>query len=164
MPMLDVYIPNGALKPDAEAALLNQICEIVIRHEGLDPADPVTRSVTWAFLHRPVVFVAGSPAEAPHYKVVPSVLEGQLSQSARAAVIAEITEAILDAENGAWPRNAGRVWVIPTEIPEGHWGGLGMPNPLATVLAGLTGIGADEARSLAAERIAASRAERARLP
>ena len=54
MPMLDVYIPDGALSPEAEATLLNRITEIVIGHEGFDPANPLARSATWVFLHRPV--------------------------------------------------------------------------------------------------------------
>jgi phenylpyruvate tautomerase PptA (4-oxalocrotonate tautomerase family) len=163
--MLDVYIPDGALQAGTEAALLNRLTEIVIRYEGFDPADPVVRSVSWLFLHRPAaVHVGGSPADAPHYKVVASVPEGQFDEKARAGVIAEVTEAILDAENGAWPRDAGRIWVFPTDIPEGHWGGHGQATPLAVILARLTGDDIDHARSLAAERIAASRAERARPP
>lgn len=165
MPMLDVYVPDGALQPEAEAALANQITEILIRHEGFDPADPVARSISWVFLHRPAtVYVGGAPADAPRYKIVASVPEGQLDERKRAGVIAEATEAILDAENGAWPRDAGRVWVFPTEVPEGHWGGRGQITPLAAILSRLTGQETEQARTLAARRIAASRAEHARLP
>ncbi|GAA0491250.1 hypothetical protein Ade02nite_22860 [Paractinoplanes deccanensis] len=165
MPMLDVYIPEGALRPDAEAALLDRITEILIRHEGFDPADPVTRSVSWLWLHRPAaVYVGGKPAGEPRYKVVPSAPEGQLGERARAGVIAEVTEAILDAEDGAWPRDPSRIWVFPTEIPEGHWGGWGTIRPLAAILARLTGGDAEQARILARRRIEASRAERARQP
>lgn len=165
MPMLDVYIPEGALQPEAEAALMSRITEILIRHEGFDPADPVVRSVSWVFVHRPAaVCVGGVSADVPRYKVVPSVPEGQLDEQARAGVIAEVTEAILDAENGAWPRDASRIWVFPTEIPEGHWGGHGQITPLATILGRLTDHDAERARALAAQRIAASRAEHTRLP
>jgi phenylpyruvate tautomerase PptA (4-oxalocrotonate tautomerase family) len=165
MPMLDVYIPDGALQPKDEAALVNQITEILIRHEGFDPADPVARSASWAFLHRPAaVYVGGAPADAPRYKVIASVPEGQLDERKRAGVIAEVTDAILDAENGAWPRDAGRVWVFPTEVPEGYWGGRGQITPLAAILSRLGGHDAEQARTLAAQRIAATRAEHARLP
>jgi len=165
MPMLDVYITDGALHPGAEAALLNQITEILIRHEGFDPASQVARAASWVFLHRQAtVYVGGSPEDAPHYKVVASVPEGQLDEKARAGVIADVTEAILDAEDGAWPRDAGRIWVFPTEIPEGCWGGRGQATPLATILARLAGHDAGQARALAARRIAASRAARTRLP
>ncbi|MGX4735715.1 hypothetical protein [Kitasatospora griseola] len=165
MPMLDVHIPDGALRPEAEAALLDRITGILIRHEGFDPTDPVTRSVSWLFLHRPAaVYVGGRIADAPRYKVVPSVPEGQLDADKRAGVIADVTEAILDAEDGAWPRDPARIWVFPTEIPEGHWGGYGQIRPLATILARLTDDDHDRARTLATERITASRTERHSLP
>jgi len=153
--MLDVYIPDGALPPGTEAALLNQVTEILIRHEGFDPADPVVRSASWAFLHRPTaVYVGGAPADAPRYKVVASIPEGQLDELSRAGVIAEVTEAILDAEDGTWPRDAGRVWVFPTEVPEGHWGGHGQATPLEVILSRLAGLDAEQARTLAAQRSA----------
>lgn len=165
MPMLDVYIPEGALESEAEAALMNRLTEILIRHDRLDPTDPVARTACWVFLHRPAgVYVAGAIADAPRYKVVPSVAEGQLDQRTRAGLTADITEAILDAENGAWPPDPGRVWVFPTDIPEGHWGSQGRIVPLATILALLTGADREQARRLATERISASRAEHARLP
>jgi phenylpyruvate tautomerase PptA (4-oxalocrotonate tautomerase family) len=165
MPMLDVYIPDGALRADAEAALVDRLTDILIRNEGFDPADPVTRSVSWLWLHRPAaVYVGGNLADAPHYKIVPSVPEGQLDENGRRSVIAEITEAILDAERGAWPRDTSRVWVFPTLIPEGYWGGRGDITPLALILARITGGDPERARALARQRIAVSRDERARLP
>jgi phenylpyruvate tautomerase PptA (4-oxalocrotonate tautomerase family) len=165
VPMLDVYVPEGALRPDAEATLLGRLTEILIRHEGFDPTDPVTRAVSWAFLHRPAaVHVGGLPAEEPRYKVVVTVPEGQLDRSARESVVAEVTEAVLDAEEGARPRDATRVWVFPTEIPDGYWGGRGRITPLSDILQRLTGGDRDQARELAAQRITASRTERAPLP
>ena len=163
MPMLDVYIPEGAMRAEAERALLGRLTEILLRWEAFDPADSAIRSVSWAFLHRPVdVYVAGAPAALPRYKVVASVPEGQLDERARAAVVAEVTEAVLDAEEGARPREEGRVWVFPTEIPESHWGGNGRITPLAAILERQTD-DAERARALAAERIAASRAARTRV-
>jgi phenylpyruvate tautomerase PptA (4-oxalocrotonate tautomerase family) len=95
--------------------------------------------------------------------VVPSTPEGQLDQRSRNAVVAEVTDAILDAENGAWPRDPRRVWVFPTDIPEGHWGGAGSIVPLADILS-LLRHDSRQARKLAAERITASRTEHANLP
>lgn len=89
--------------------------------------------------------------------------EGQLDWDARDSVVAQVTEAILDAENGAWPRDPRRVWVFPLEIPEGHWGGAGHIVPLADILA-LTGISPEQARTLAAQRITATRTEHTSLP
>ncbi|MEV7020526.1 hypothetical protein [Kitasatospora sp. NPDC093558] len=165
MPLLDVHIPEGALRPEAEATLLDRITTILIRHEGFDPDDPTVREVSWLFLHRPAaVYVGGKPADAPRYKVVPSVPEGQFDPEIRAGVIADVTEAILDAEDGAWPRDPGRVWVFPTEVPEGHWGTAGQVRPLAAILARLTGGDRGRSGALARQRLAASRAEHAALP
>ncbi|MCU1679311.1 MAG: hypothetical protein JWQ81_50 [Amycolatopsis sp.] len=160
--MLDVYVPAEALHPEAEATLLSRLTDILITHEGFDPADRAVRAVSWVFLHRPAaVYVAGALAEAPRYKIVATVPEGQLDRSARDAVVAEVTEAVLDAEQGAWQRDPGRVWVFPTEVPDGYWGGRGRITPLADILRRITGDDAEQARKLAARRIAASRAERA---
>ncbi len=165
MPMLDVYIPEGTFAADRETALMNQITEILIRHEGFDPADPTTRSASWVFLHRPAaVYVGGAPANAPRYKVVPSVPEGQLDAGRRADVVREVTEAILDAEDVAWPHDPGRIWVFPTEIPEGHWGAFGEIRPLKRILSRFTGDDIEQATNLAAKRITASRTERTQLP
>ena len=132
--MLDVHIPDGALRPEAEAALVERLTEILIRHEGFDPTDPAARAVSWVFVHHPTVYVAGRPADTPRYKVVPSVPEGQLDAAGRAGVVREVTEAVLAAEQGRWPRDPNRVWVFPTEIPDGHWGGGGEIRPLAAIL------------------------------
>ncbi|HEX4362021.1 MAG TPA: hypothetical protein VH141_31105 [Pseudonocardia sp.] len=163
MPMLDVYVPEAALRPEAEATLLGRLTDILMTWEGFDPADPVMRNVSWVFLHRPAaVFVAGTPATAPRYKVVATVPEGQLDERARASVVAEVTEAVLDAEEGRWPREVARIWVFPTEVPEGYWGGQGRVMHLADILGRVTD--PETARALADKRIAASRAGRTVLP
>jgi phenylpyruvate tautomerase PptA (4-oxalocrotonate tautomerase family) len=162
--MLDVYVPEGALRPAAEAAMISRITKILIAHEGFDPADPAALAASWVFVHRPAtVYVAGAPTDTPRYKVVATVPEGQLDEVGRAGVIAEVTDAILDAEEGAWPRDVGRVWVFPTELPDGHWGGRGRVMRLAEILRRLTGDDEEKARALAAERVAASRAARAHV-
>src|SRR5215469_3907709 len=67
--------PSQRAPAGAEAALVNRITEI-LRHEGFDPANAVTRSVSWVFVHRAaVVYVGGTPADVPRYKVIPSVSE-----------------------------------------------------------------------------------------
>jgi phenylpyruvate tautomerase PptA (4-oxalocrotonate tautomerase family) len=164
VPMIDAYIPEGALRPEAEAALIDRLTGMLMTWEGFDPTDSVMRNVSWVFLHRPTaVYVAGAPAEEPRYKIVTTVPEGQLTEHSRAGVIADVTEAVLDAEEGTRPRDKARVWVFPTDIPDGQWGGRGRIMRLADILRRTTD-DADEARALAAERITASRAERAAAP
>lgn len=126
MPMLDVTIPEGALSADAEAALCKRLTDLLIRHEGADPSNPVVQSIAWVFVHRPArMFVAGDEADAPRYRVVATVPEGQYTDERRAAMVADVTEAVLDAEEGRHPRDPMRVWVFPNEQPDGTWGGAG---------------------------------------
>jgi hypothetical protein len=40
MPFLDACIPQGALMPDAERSLAAKITDLLIEHEGVDPAKP----------------------------------------------------------------------------------------------------------------------------
>jgi phenylpyruvate tautomerase PptA (4-oxalocrotonate tautomerase family) len=134
MPMMDAFIPEGALSMEAELRLVAELTDILLRNEGADPSNPVTRSIAWVFLHRPTaVFVGGAPAPEPRYRIVVTVPEGQLDDERRAAMVSEVTDAILDAEDGAHERDAMRVWVFPTELPDGLWGAGGRINTLADI-------------------------------
>ena len=134
MPMLDITIPEGALAPAAEQALLATLTDVLLKHEGADPTNPQARALAWIFLHRPAaLFVAGKPAEQPHYRVQVSVPEGQFDDERRAGMVAAVTEAILDAEQGVRPRDPNRIWVFASEIPDGTWGGAGRIARLADI-------------------------------
>jgi hypothetical protein len=39
MPMLDASIPEGAKAPNAEAELLRELTDLLMRHEGIDPGN-----------------------------------------------------------------------------------------------------------------------------
>ena len=156
MPQLDAYIPAGALTPDAEADLMAKVTDLLIRHEGADPTNETVRSIAWVFVHRPeTVYVGGRPAAAPRYRFVASVPEGQFNEERRQAMTAEITDAVLDAEQGAHPRDPMRVWVFTLEVPDGAWGGGGRVVTLADI-AGLA-LGDAEAGREYAERVFAER-------
>jgi phenylpyruvate tautomerase PptA (4-oxalocrotonate tautomerase family) len=158
MPMLDAYIPAGALAADAEQALLAKLTDLLLLHEGADPANEAARSVAWVSLHRPeTVFVAGKPAERPRYRIVASVPEGQFNAERREAIVAAVTEAVLDAEAGAHPREPERVWVFTPEVPEGTWGAGGQIVRLADI-AGFV-LGAERGRQYAEATLASRRAE-----
>src|SRR4051812_24597144 len=132
MPMLDAYIPDGALKPDAEKRLLSDLTDLLITHEGADPANPQVRSIAWLFVHRPAtVYVGGEPAAEPHYRFIASVPEGQFDAGRRQAMVQSITDAVLDAEEGTHERDPSRVWVFTPEVPDGTWGGAGRVVTLA---------------------------------
>jgi phenylpyruvate tautomerase PptA (4-oxalocrotonate tautomerase family) len=125
MPMLDAYIPEGALTAEAERRLLRTCTDLLLEHEGVHPTNERARSLAWVFVHRHETYVAGAPAQAPHYKFVCQVPEGQYNEERRAAVTKEMVEAVVEAEGGSWPDPEARVWVFTFEVPDGTWGGLG---------------------------------------
>lgn len=160
MPMLDVDIPEGALLPAAETTLIDELTTILLRAEGADPDNKYIRDIAWVFLHRPAVYVGGSPAAAPHYRVIARVPEGQLNGAdKKSQLIAEITQAFAAAEGRDSADVRNRVWVFPLEIPEGSWGAAGIAVGLSDILAAAVG-DVEKARTVAAHRIAESRQER----
>ena len=157
MPMLDAYIPAGALSPAAEEKLLARLTDVLIENEGADPSNAQVRSIAWLFVHRPeAVFVAGAPADAPRYRFVASVPEGQYDEDRRNAMVHDITEAVLDAEDGAHERDPARVWVFTPEVPDGTWGALGRIVTLADIATFATG-DPDRGRRYAEQRLAERR-------
>ncbi len=161
MPMLDAYIPKGALAPEAEQRLLAELTDILIEWEGADPTNPRTRAASWVFLHHPeAVYVGGTPSEEPRYRIVASVPEGQLDAERRAGMVAAVTDAILDAEEAAGrKRNPFAVWVIANQIPDGTWGAGGKIFGLADI-AGTAFRDAEAGRAHAKQRLAIVKAER----
>ncbi|MGX1347611.1 phenylpyruvate tautomerase PptA (4-oxalocrotonate tautomerase family) [Bradyrhizobium elkanii] len=140
MPMIDVTIPEGALKPEAEARLIKELGDILIGHEGFDPANKVAQGVTVVFLHRPAaVYVAGAPSPSPRYRIVPTVPEGQYTEASRAALVKDVTDAVVRAAGGSFDDVAPQVWVFPTEIPDGQWGSRGVIRPLPDIQAFIAG-------------------------
>ena len=99
------------------------------------------------------MYVAGVPAQEPHYKFVCQVPEGQYDDERRAAVTAAITQAVVEAEAGKWPNPEFRVWVFSWEIPDGTWGGLGKIFRLPDIV----GFVSADGREAAEERLAARR-------
>lgn len=134
MPMLDAYIPEGALPASAEKQLLATLTDVLLEHEGVDPHDPAGRALAKVWLHRPVtVLHAGEEPTRPHYKVIASVPEGQFDDERRASMVAAVTEAILDAEGGLYDRDPLRIWVFANEVTDGTWGGGGRIARLADI-------------------------------
>jgi len=154
MPMLDAFIPQGALDPEAEKKLLSRLTDLLLEHEGADPANEAVRSIAWVFVHRPQVYVAGSEADAPRYRFICSVPEGQHDDSRREAVTAAMTGALAEAEGGAFPHPEARVWVFTNEIPDGRWGALGQVVRLPDIVGFVAG---DRGREDATRRLAERR-------
>jgi phenylpyruvate tautomerase PptA (4-oxalocrotonate tautomerase family) len=159
--MIDALIPENALTPEAERRLLKEMTDILIRAEGYDPANPNAQRVSVLHLHRPAaVFVGGEPAKLPRYRIIPSAPEGQYTDEKRARLVKELTEAVARAENTPFEEIAPRVWIFPTEIPDGQWGAAGVINRLPDIHAMLVG---ESERQAGAERLARRRREKARI-
>jgi phenylpyruvate tautomerase PptA (4-oxalocrotonate tautomerase family) len=160
MPMLDADIPEGALAPEAERELLATCTDLLLEHEGADPNNDRARSLAWVFVHRHETYVAGARAEAPHYRFVCQVPQGQYDDKRRSAVTKAMTEALVRAEGEKWPNPQARVWVFTFEVPDGTWGALGgrvvtLPDIAAHVVG-------DAGRRYGEERLAERRREHAR--
>lgn len=162
MPMIDAFIPEGALSPQAEAQLMRDLTDTLIQHEGLDPREPRVRDLTWIFVHRPAaVYRAAEPAAAPIYRIVPSVPEGQYTDAARASLVQEVTNAVARAEGVPADEIARRVWVFPTEIDDGCWGSRGAVRRLPEIMENFGGMAL---RKLGETRLATKRrADAARI-
>ena len=164
MPMLDVYIPDGALTTEVEDDLVARLTDLLLTHEGVNPENARARELAWVWVHRPArVFVAGKPADRPRYKLVPQVPEGQYDDQRRAAILAEATEAVLDAEEQMGrTRDPNNVWVFHTEIPDGTWGGAGQIVRLGDIAALV--LGSPEKGQSYAQRVLAARREEQAAP
>jgi phenylpyruvate tautomerase PptA (4-oxalocrotonate tautomerase family) len=125
VPFMDAYIPEGALTKSAERELIVKLSDLLMEHEGVDPANEVVRGMTWVSIHRPQVYVGGGPTRSPRYRFICQVPEGQYNDERRLAISATITQAVAEAEDGAYPMPEARVSVFPLEVPDGTWGALG---------------------------------------
>ena len=159
MPMIDALIPEGALKPEAEARLLKELTDILITHEGFEPGNEVAQGVSVVFLHRPAaVFVGGTRSASPRYRIIPTVPEGQYNDASRKALVKDVTDAVVRADGGKYEDVAPRVWVFPSEIPDGQWGSRGVIRPLPDIQAFIAG---EHERKVGEQRLARRRREKA---
>jgi phenylpyruvate tautomerase PptA (4-oxalocrotonate tautomerase family) len=161
MPMIDALWPEDALSPEAEARLVKELTDILIEAEGYDPANPIAQRVTVFHLHRPAaIYVGGERTNTMRYRIIPSAPEGQYTDETRRALVKNVTEAVARAENRPFDEVAPRVWVFPTEIPDGTWGTRGNIWTLPDIHALLAG---ETERDAGAERLARRRREKARI-
>jgi phenylpyruvate tautomerase PptA (4-oxalocrotonate tautomerase family) len=160
MPMLDVYIPDGALTTEVEDRLVARLTDLLLAHEGVKPDNPRARALAWVWVHRPAkVFVAGAPADRPRYKLVPQVPEGQYDDQRRAAMVADATAAVLDAEEQMGrSRDPSMIWIFPTEIPDGTWAGDGQILRLSDI-AGRVLRSPEKGQAYAQQRLATRRSQ-----
>jgi phenylpyruvate tautomerase PptA (4-oxalocrotonate tautomerase family) len=110
MPMVDVYIPEGALLPDVEDRLLEEITET------FEPAAERPKSTMWVLLYRPKIFIGSNIPALPRYRFIVSVPGNQHER--RHAVISAITAAVARAESSTPEDVSPRVWMFPIDVPD----------------------------------------------
>jgi phenylpyruvate tautomerase PptA (4-oxalocrotonate tautomerase family) len=125
MPMIELTVREGAT--DAQA-LVDDLTRVLLKWEGV-PDNPAADAISWGFVnevradahHVAHQADGGGPA---HYRVVATVPTGALDDDRKAGLVAEVTRTILEREGSPVDvANAGRVWVLINEVPDGNWGG-----------------------------------------
>ena len=142
MPMCDIFIPMGALEPEAERKLVARVSDLLVEHEMRrmsdlmnDPAAVETsteraNAIAWMFVHRTETYVAGKPVELPHYKFVITIPEGMIDDRFAPAINRDIYAALKEAEGDARPDLGRRVWTHIHEVLDGRWGAGDRPVPI----------------------------------
>ena len=161
MSMIDALWPEDALTPEAEARLVKELTDILIKAEGYDSASPIAQRVTVFHLHRPAaIYIGGERTNTIRYRIIPSAPEGQYTDESRRLLVRQVTEAVARAETRPFDDVAPRVWVFPTEIPDGAWGTRGAIWTLPDIRALLAG---ESERGEGVGRLARRRLEKARI-
>nr|WP_240763969.1 Tautomerase enzyme [Paraburkholderia silviterrae] len=112
-------------------------------------------------LHRPAaIYIGGERTNTIRYRIIPSAPEGQYTDESRRSLVRNVTEAVARAENRPFDDVAPRVWVFPTEIPDGAWGTRGAIWMLPDIHALLAG---ESEHGAGVGRLARRRLEKARI-
>ena len=123
MPLIELFVPEGALEADTRDRLVEELTTTLLRWEGA-PDTEFFQSIMWVHVHElpaQAVNAAGAPVTEPHFRVDVTVPEGALSERRKEGAVKELTEAVMEA--AGLDESAGlRVWVIVREVPEGNWG------------------------------------------
>lgn len=121
MPMIDLTVPQGALKAETAEALLDELAGILLKAEGAPDTD-FFREITWVYLHEVSdVAVGGRLGGEPRFRVAITVPAGALSTRRKELLFAQIHSAVSSA-GGLGADQALHVWTLIHEVPEGNWG------------------------------------------
>ncbi|WP_176473180.1 hypothetical protein [Sphingomonas lenta] len=134
MPMCDIFIPAGALEPEAERKLVARVSELLVEHEmrrivdlmpdpdSIKASAERANSIAWMFVHRTETYVAGQPVAEPHYKFEITIPEGMIDDRFAPAINRDIFAAVKEAEGGKHKHLPRRVWIHIHELRDGCWG------------------------------------------
>lgn len=125
MPMIDVYVPAGAVSSETAATLLDQLATTLLQWEGA-PDTEFFREITWVYLHEVEpsrVAVGGRPGGAPRFRINVTVPQGALSERRKAGLVADVHRVVAEAAGiEAHGERAAHIWTLIHEVPEGNWG------------------------------------------
>lgn len=132
MPAIDITLPKGVFDAEQQARLAEQLTHDLMQCD-VSRDNPRAANIIWTAFHETTgVYVAGKPTAKPHYRVDILLLEGAMDDGTRAKVVEAMTRHLLAMEGSAYnPLNAGRVWVLFHQLPDGRWGGGGRLYTLA---------------------------------
>lgn len=128
MPLIDIYIPSGALNQEQQDELANALLQSLM-HCDHAIGNPRAQSINWVYVHEhpaEKLYVAGQARAKPHYRIEVTVMEGMMSQEVKELVARDMTQSVLQVEGTADnPMNASRIWVLFHDMPEGGWASAG---------------------------------------
>lgn len=129
MPLAEIHLVRRALEPEALHALVEDVTETFLRHQGARADSCAARSIARVEVHESSpthIFVGGLPSRDPQYRIVYTVPHGSMDPAAKASLVDETTRLVLSAEGTPWSEEqAHRVWCLVNEVPDGNWGAAG---------------------------------------
>lgn len=124
MPLIDLHIPADTFDDTQREALVQALFQSLLKCEHATD-NPRAESINWLYVHEyPAdrIYVAGRARPKPHYRIELTVMEGMLSEGVKRQVAEDMTRRVLEAEGTDFnPLNAGRVWILFHDLPQGNW-------------------------------------------
>lgn len=126
MPLLELHTPPSGLPGPVLEDFVERLTATLLRWQGAD--NPSARRVARVEVRTDPslrTYVGGRDADVPVWRLRIATPQGALDARARAGLVREATEAVLDAERAAlWtvPDDPMRVWCMIDPVPTGCWG------------------------------------------
>jgi phenylpyruvate tautomerase PptA (4-oxalocrotonate tautomerase family) len=118
MPMIDLYTPLGTFADVHDVAVR---AATIVKNVEQVPDIPMFRDNTAAFVHElPPAAISDAAGAGDHVRVQVLTNAGALDRDKQLAVVAELTDLVVEASEGRIA--AERVWVLLTEAIPGGWG------------------------------------------
>jgi phenylpyruvate tautomerase PptA (4-oxalocrotonate tautomerase family) len=118
MPMIDLYTPLGTFADVHDVAAR---AATIVKNVEQVPDIPMFRDNTAAFVHElPPAALSDAAGAGDHVRVQVLTNAGALDRDKQLAVVAELTDLVVEASEGRIA--AERVWVLLTEATPGGWG------------------------------------------